>query len=52
MGGSIISLSKLKYQMWCDNPFSQRNKTIKRAVGIEVGGDEARERMEKISKRG
>ena len=48
MGGSIISLSKMTYQMWCDNPFSQRNKTIKRAVVMEVGGDEARERVEKI----
>ena len=51
MGGSIISLSKITYQMWCDNPFSQRNKT-KRAVVMEVGGDEARERVKKILKRG
>ena len=24
--------------MWHDHQFSQRNKTIKRAVGVEVGG--------------
>ena len=25
--------------MWCNHPFSQRNKRTKRAVGVEVGGD-------------
>ena len=25
--------------MWHDHPFSQRNKTTKRAVGLEVGED-------------
>ena len=25
--------------MWHDYPFSQRNKTTKRAVGLEVGED-------------
>ena len=25
--------------MWHNNPFSQRNKTTKRAVGVEVGGE-------------
>ena len=25
--------------MWHDNRFSQRNKTTKRAVDVEVGGD-------------
>ena len=30
---SIISLSKIILQMQCDRPFSQKNKTTKRAVG-------------------
>ena len=25
--------------MWCDHPFSQRNKTAERTVGLGVGGD-------------
>ena len=25
--------------MWCNHPLSQRNKTTKKAVGMEVGGD-------------
>ena len=25
--------------MWRDHPFSQKNKTTKRAVGAEIGGD-------------
>ena len=25
--------------MWRDHPFSQRNKTTERAVGVGVGGD-------------
>ena len=25
--------------MWRDHPFSQRNKTTERTVGMEVGGD-------------
>ena len=25
--------------MWHDHPFSQRNKTLKRAVGLNIGGD-------------
>ena len=29
---SIISLSKIVYQMWHDHSFSQRNKTTERAV--------------------
>ena len=34
--------------MW-HNPFSQRNKTIKRAMGVEVGGDhkEGKQNLEK-----
>ena len=36
--------------MWCDHPFSQRNKTTKRAVKVEVG-DEGRE-WTKFEKRG
>ena len=36
---SIISLSKIAYQMCCDHPFSQRSKTTERAVGVGVGVD-------------
>ena len=36
---SIISLSKTTHQKWGDHPFSQRNKTRKGAMGVEVGGD-------------
>ena len=25
--------------MWCDHPFSQRNRTAERTVGVEVGRD-------------
>ena len=25
--------------MWCNHPFRQRNKTIKRAVSVQVGDD-------------
>ena len=25
--------------MWCDHPFSERNKTAERTVGLGVGGD-------------
>ena len=58
MCGSIISLSKIAHQMWCNHPFSQRNKTIERAVG--GGGWRRQERkeegggggMDKIWKRG
>ena len=35
---STISLCKITHQKWCDHPFSQRNKTTKRAVGMKVGG--------------
>ena len=24
--------------MWCDHPFSQRNRRTERTVGVEVGG--------------
>ena len=36
---SIISLSKIAHQMWRDHPFSQRNKTTERAVGVGVEGN-------------
>ena len=36
---SIMLLSKRTHQMWRDDPFTQRNKTIKRAVGVDVGGN-------------
>ena len=32
-------ISKITHQLWHDYPFSQRNKTTKRAVGLEVGED-------------
>ena len=36
---SIIYKSKITHQMWCDHPFSRRNKTTKRAVRVEFGGE-------------
>ena len=33
---SIISLSRITHQMWCNYPFSQQNQATKRAVGVEV----------------
>ena len=39
---SIISLSKIVHQMWYDHPFSLRNKTTERAVGVEVGDNRER----------
>ena len=35
---SVISLSRVTYQIWRDPPFSQVNKATKIAVGVEVGG--------------
>ena len=37
---SIISLSKITHQPWHDQPFNQRNKATKRALGEDVGGKE------------
>ena len=31
-GRSIISLTRITHQMWCDHPFCQRKKATKRAV--------------------
>ena len=36
---SVILLSKITHQKWRDHPLSQRNKTTKGAMGVEVGGD-------------
>ena len=36
---SILSLSKIARQMWCDHPFSQRNMTTERMMEVRVGGD-------------
>ena len=36
---SILSLSKIAHQMWCDHPFSQRNMTTEKTVGTGAGGD-------------
>ena len=36
---SILSLSKIVYQMWHYHPFSQRNMTAEKTVGAGVGGD-------------
>ena len=34
--------------MWCDHPFSQRNKATKRALRLKVGGkDGGRTKFEK-----
>ena len=40
---SKISLSRTAYQMWCPHhPLTQRNKTIKWAVGVGVGSKRER----------
>ena len=31
---SMLSLSKIAHQMWCDHSFSQRNMTTERTVGV------------------
>ena len=36
---SILSLNEVARQLWCDHPFSQRNRTTKRTVAVGVGGD-------------
>ena len=36
---SILSLSRIAHQMWRDGPFSQRNRTTERTVGIGVAKD-------------
>ena len=36
---SLMFLSKMAHQMWGDHPFSQRNKTTEREVGMRVGVD-------------
>ena len=33
-----IILSKIAHQTWYNRPFSQRNKTTEREVGVGVGG--------------
>ena len=45
---SIIKLSKTAHQMWCDHPFSQRNNTTERAVGVGFGGDRGLRVLDKI----
>ena len=51
---SILSLSKIAHQMWRDHPFNQRNRTIKRTVGVKVGGyrEAGRGDWTKFEKRG
>ena len=39
IGRSILSLGKIAHQMWRDHPFSQRNRTTERTVGVGLGGD-------------
>ena len=39
MSRSILSSSKITYQMWCDHPFSQRNRTTERTVWVGVAGN-------------
>ena len=38
--------------MWCDHPFSQRNKITERAVGVSVGDDMERWRVGENVKKG
>ena len=35
----LLSLSKIAHQMWRNHPFSHRNRTMERTVGVGVGGD-------------
>ena len=47
-----ISFSKITHQMWCDYPFSQRNKVTKRAVRLRleargIGGGVVRQNLKK-----
>ena len=51
---SIISLSKIKRQMWDDHPFSESSKITKRTVGVEGGGDDegGREFGQNLKRRG
>ena len=39
---SIISVSKIVHQMWCNHPFSQGNKTTKRVVWVGIGDNRER----------
>ena len=39
MSRSILSLSKIAHQIWCDHPFSQRNKETERTMRLGVRGD-------------
>ena len=34
-----IILSKIEHQIWCDYPFSQRNKAAESALGLVAGGE-------------
>ena len=52
MCGSMISLSEIVHQMWHDHPFSQRNKTTERAMGVGVGDDRERGGLDKFEKGG
>ena len=47
---SILSLSKIAHQLWRDLPFSQRNKTTERTIGVEIRGD--REMGKRIFEKG
>ena len=51
MSRSILSLSKIAHQMWCDHQFSQRNKATERTGGAEETG-KWESRLDKILKRG
>ena len=48
-----LDMCRFIYQIWRDHRFSQRNKTIERAVGVGVGGDRDKgEGEQNLKKRG
>ena len=36
---SILSVGKIEHQVWCDPPFSQRNRITEPTMGVGLGDD-------------
>ena len=49
---SILSLSKIAHRMWHDYPFSQRNMTTEKTVGVGVGGSREVGKKKGVGKKG
>ena len=45
---SVLSLSKIAHQMWCDHPFSQRNMSAERMDGGGRGGGGVKEGLGEV----